>query len=91
MAYIGPEQWITPTLKPKNGLYRAGAMAHTDSQAQERPITGRKTSAERSANSTDGKGGAELAKGEGSGRISSESEPSPEASEQSAEGNDGRS
>ena len=41
--------------------------------------------------STDGKGGAELAKGEGSGRISSESEPSPEASEQSAEGNDGRS
>ena len=41
MAYIGLEQWITPTLKPKNGLKWAGTMDHTDSQAQERPISGR--------------------------------------------------
>ena len=41
MAYIGLEQWITPTLKPKNGLYRAGTMDHTDSQAQEWPKMGR--------------------------------------------------
>ena len=40
-AYIGPELWITPTLKPKNGLYRAGTMDHTNSQAQERPKMGR--------------------------------------------------
>ena len=25
-AYIGPEQWTTPTLKPKNGLKWAGTM-----------------------------------------------------------------
>ena len=83
-AYIGPELWITPTLKPKNGLLQAGKQAwsgaqtaltekaerskrrergpgefllspepspeasersveSTDTQAQERPISGRKT------------------------------------------------
>ncbi len=41
MAYIGPELWITPTLKPKNGLKWVGTMDHTDSQAQEWPKMGR--------------------------------------------------
>ena len=63
--YIGPEQWITPTLKPKNGLKWAGTMDRTDSQAQERPISGQKTSAKRSADSTDGKARSGVSEGRG--------------------------
>ena len=64
-AYIGPEQWITPTLTPKNGLKWAGTMDRTDSQAQERPISGQKTSAKRSADSTDGKARSGVSEGRG--------------------------
>ena len=55
-------------------------MDHTNSQAQERPISGRITSAERSKQRERVPGEFLLSPG-----------PSPEASEQSADSNDGRS
>ena len=76
-AYIGPEQWTTPTLKPKNGIDRAGTMDRTNTQAQERHISGRITSAELSKRRV-----------RDPGEFLLSPEPSPEASERSVESTD---